>query len=137
MTSNKQQQQPPSTRNAYIFMSLAGVAILALVGWALSRSFNAPVSGRLPPPADTFAAPSQTSSSSPADEEKARTKVARISAEDLHQRLQRNEVTVIDVRNAEAFASGHIPGSMLMPLASIEAQIAFLPKAKPIVTYCT
>ncbi|HVG24413.1 MAG TPA: rhodanese-like domain-containing protein [Thermoanaerobaculia bacterium] len=63
--------------------------------------------------------------------------VRRIAAEDLRAQLGRNEVTVIDVRQAADYARGHIPGSINIPLASIEAQLDSIPKNKPIVTYCT
>jgi rhodanese-related sulfurtransferase len=55
----------------------------------------------------------------------------------LKQRIDRGEVTVIDVRDAESYTKGHIPGSLHIPLARVEGEIPYLPKAKPIVFYCT
>ncbi|HEV8660095.1 MAG TPA: rhodanese-like domain-containing protein [Thermoanaerobaculia bacterium] len=129
-----------SVRTAYIVMIAGGIAVLALVGWALNRSFDAPVSSRLPAVPQTTAPVTLTSATSTIDEhsqtpEKAA--VPRISVEELRQRIKNNEVTVIDVRAADAYQSGHIPGAMHIPMASIEAQIPYLPRAKPIVTYCT
>jgi 3-mercaptopyruvate sulfurtransferase SseA len=118
-------------------MILGGLAVLGLVGWALSRSFAAPVHSTLtttePASVATQAAPVPN-----ADEEAAKAAVPRISAEDLRQRMLRNEVTVLDVRTGpDAFSSGHIPGSLHIPLTTVEAQLAFIPRTKPIVTYCT
>ena len=66
-----------------------------------------------------------------------RSAVQRIAVEDLRARLNRSEVTVIDVRDARAFATGHIPGSLNVPFASVESMLDTIPKDKPIVTYCT
>jgi len=61
----------------------------------------------------------------------------RISVADLHDRLAKNEVTLIDVRDADAYLEAHIPGAMHIPLARIDGEISYLPKGKQIVTYCT
>lgn len=63
--------------------------------------------------------------------------VTRIAAEDLREKTKAGAVTVIDVRDATAFASGHIPGSLNIPMASIEANLDRIPKGREIVTYCT
>jgi hypothetical protein len=63
--------------------------------------------------------------------------VTRIAVEDLRAQNDRGEVTVIDVRDAASFATGHIPGAINMPFASIEGMADSIPKGKKIVTYCT
>ena len=63
--------------------------------------------------------------------------VPRISVEELKEKVKNGEVTVIDVRAGDAYQMGHIPGAWHIPLANIEAQVAVLPKDKPIITYCT
>ena len=63
--------------------------------------------------------------------------VARISAEDLRERVNSGNVVVIDVRDANSYAQGHIAGSMNIPFASVEGQLDTIPKGKQIVTYCT
>src|SRR4051812_29404007 len=114
MASRKQQSAPPSNPNtAYMVMIAGAIAVLALVGWALSRSFNAPVASptiaapaATPPPAAT---PSEIPAS--ADEEAAKAAIPRISVDELRQRIDANQVTVIDVRPKEAFQAGHIKGA--------------------------
>ncbi|HEY3054987.1 MAG TPA: rhodanese-like domain-containing protein [Thermoanaerobaculia bacterium] len=123
-----------SVRNAYIVMIAGGIAVLALVGWALNRSFEAPVASQIPP------IPQTTTTQVVADEhvqtpEKAA--VPRITVEQLKEQIKNGAVTVIDVRDRDSYQMGHIPGSLHIPLASIQAQIPYLPKAKPMVTYCT
>ena len=52
----------------------------------------------------------------------------------------RKSVLVVDVRDADSFASGHIPGAMHVPVREIEAQVAAVRKAakgRVIVTYCS
>jgi 3-mercaptopyruvate sulfurtransferase SseA len=47
-------------------------------------------------------------------------------------------VTIVDVRDAGAFAAGHIPGALSVPLDAIEQEAERLRKTgKPIVTYCS
>ena len=122
---------------AYAVLTAGAIAVLALVGWALYRSFNAPVSSTVlaTPASNTAPIPAKTVSSS--DEEAAKAAVPRIAADDLHQRVVRNEVTLIDVRTKEGWDSGHIKGAMHVPLASVESYLSYIPRDKPIVTYCT
>ena len=61
--------------------------------------------------------------------------VPRITPPELQKRL--GTVTVIDVRAADNYTFAHIPGSMHIPLSFIEQEAPYLPKDKPIVTYCT
>lgn len=63
--------------------------------------------------------------------------VTRISAEDLREKVRAGTVTVVDVRDNLAYQAGHIPGSLSIPMASIEANVDLLPKGKQVVTYCT
>lgn len=61
----------------------------------------------------------------------------RITIDEFKAQHERGEVTVIDVRDVEAFLQSHIPGALHIPLARIEGEIDYLPQGKPIVTYCT
>ena len=91
-----------------------------------------------PTPVATATAPIVTTThSAPPSIEGNKAEVKRISAEDLREKVKANAVTVIDVRDASAFAAAHIPGSLHIPLASVEANLDRLPKGKPIVAYCT
>lgn len=121
-------------------MSIGGLLVLALVAWALYRSFNAPVtSPNVPQATMSQPSPPPTPSSTTAsvDEEAAKRAVPRISVTELKQQMDRSAVTVIDVRNKEAYDSGHIKGAMHVPLASTESFLSYIPRDKAIVTYCT
>ena len=43
---------------------------------------------------------------------------------------------LLDTRNRDAFASGHIPGALCGPVDELEELAAALPRDKEIVTYC-
>jgi hypothetical protein len=93
-----------------VLFGLGGALVGALVTWALLRS--------APPPAGA-AWPD------------------RISVGDLRAKLSRAEVVVIDVRDMDSYVAAHIPGALHIPLSYIQQELPYLPRGKPIVTYCT
>ena len=65
------------------------------------------------------------------------TAVARISLEDFKKELDAKRILVIDVRGAETYRAGHIPGALHVPLSAWADHIAQLKASrKPIVAYC-
>ena len=50
--------------------------------------------------------------------------------------LLQNGTTIIDVRTKGEFQSGHIRGSVNVPLANLQEKISKLKKNKPIITCC-
>ena len=50
--------------------------------------------------------------------------------------LMQNGAQIIDVRTQGEYQSGHIEGSMNIPLQALESQISKLKKDKPIITCC-
>ena len=60
-----------------------------------------------------------------------------ITRAELARKLERAEdVLVVDVRPAEEYASGHLPGAVSAPLKDIARYIKTLPKDREIVVYC-
>lgn len=59
-----------------------------------------------------------------------------IPASVLLERARTGLVTVLDVRPAVEFDSGHLPGAINIPLAELEKHLAKLDKNKEIVAYC-
>jgi ArsR family transcriptional regulator len=59
-----------------------------------------------------------------------------VSREDLAARIAEGSVTVLDIRPADEFAAGHIPGALNTPLAEIERIVPTLDPAAEIVAYC-
>ena len=51
--------------------------------------------------------------------------------------LKADNVVILDVRSPEAFAEGHLPTAINIPLADLAGKLATLPKDKTLVTYCS
>jgi rhodanese-related sulfurtransferase len=61
----------------------------------------------------------------------------RIALEELHQLQADEPVYLIDVRNPQAYADGHIAGAVSIPLDTIDGKVKELRELeRPIVTYC-
>ena len=60
----------------------------------------------------------------------------RVGREELLRRARAGEVTVIDVRPAEEYAAGHIPGAVSVPLAELADRLGELPADRQVVAYC-
>lgn len=50
--------------------------------------------------------------------------------------LLKNGAQIVDVRSKEEYQSGHIPGSMNMPLTNLSNQMNKLKKDKAVITCC-
>lgn len=59
----------------------------------------------------------------------------RLSPDELMALQARENPIVIDVRSADRYAAGHVPGARHIPLEEIEKQLPDLPRHRPIVTY--
>lgn len=59
-----------------------------------------------------------------------------VTLEDLQQRIENDEVLVLDVRPEEEYEEGHIAGAVSIPSDQLEDHIDDLPKNKQIVAYC-
>jgi rhodanese-related sulfurtransferase/DNA-binding transcriptional ArsR family regulator len=59
-----------------------------------------------------------------------------VTPAELMARAKKGLVTVLDVRPAEEYAAGHLPGAINLPIDRLESQWAKLPKRKEIVAYC-
>ena len=61
-----------------------------------------------------------------------------VNAEQFAREIEREEVQLVDVRTAEEFAEGHIPGAVNMDVNGVEfdAQIATLDTDRPVALYC-
>lgn len=66
----------------------------------------------------------------------ARDDLEPVSRADLLDRAGRGDVIILDVRPADEFISGHIPGALSVPLEQLDAALARLPRRAQIVAYC-
>lgn len=117
------------------WMLIAGgiVVVAALVAFALTRTrrkeTSVPVAAAPPAPATVSAAQDH--------DHAAEAGVRRITAAELRTAIEGGNAVVIDVRDVDGYAAGHIHGSMHIPLSFIESQAQYLPRGKTIVAYCT
>jgi rhodanese-related sulfurtransferase/DNA-binding transcriptional ArsR family regulator len=66
----------------------------------------------------------------------ARDALEPVGRAELVTRLEEGKVVVLDVRPADEFGWGHIPGALSVPLDQLDAALARLPKRREIVAYC-
>lgn len=160
---HNQNTPEPASRGPLVMLTIGALLVAGLVVWALTRTVETPATplpsiaettmpaldtstfpsastpaidtSGLTPPIPSATAGITTSSQAPVIQgDKA--EVVRISAEDLREKMKAGTVTIVDVRDASAYAAGHIPGALHIPMPSVESNIDLLPKEKEIVTYC-
>ena len=66
----------------------------------------------------------------------ARDEVEQLSAEELQQRLARDQVVLLDVRPEPEYRAGHIAGARSAPLDELRSLLPTLPRRKELVAYC-
>jgi rhodanese-related sulfurtransferase/DNA-binding transcriptional ArsR family regulator len=59
-----------------------------------------------------------------------------VSRAELVDRMKLGLVTILDVRPADEFALGHLPGALNVQLSELERRLTKLDKSKEIVAYC-
>jgi len=59
-----------------------------------------------------------------------------VDREALLRLVREGAVTVLDVRPAEEYNAGHIPGALSLPLEELELRLSELPRDQEIVAYC-
>jgi hydroxyacylglutathione hydrolase len=63
-------------------------------------------------------------------------KIPQVLASDLQESMKHGAVTLLDVRNADEWNAGHIPGAIHIPLGALLDRIGEVPKTKPVVVQC-
>ncbi|MGH1542887.1 MAG: rhodanese-like domain-containing protein [Arenicella sp.] len=59
-----------------------------------------------------------------------------ISLEELHKLYSNHSGVIIDVRDKDEFANGHIPGSINIPHSQLKERLAEIPQEKPLYVIC-
>jgi len=102
-----------------VILILAGVVLaLGLLIWQIARS-----------------AGGQTSQ--PPGSSSVMSNIERVSLADAKQAFDQKQAVFLDVRPADSYAAGHIPGSLNIPLAELGTRINELDPNQWIITYCT
>lgn len=66
----------------------------------------------------------------------ARDALEPLSRAELVARADDGKVVILDVRPADEFAAGHIPGALSVPLDQLDGALAGIPKDTQVVAYC-
>jgi len=66
----------------------------------------------------------------------ARDEMEPVSRDELLARMRDGLVTVLDVRPADEYATGHLPGAVNVPLGELEQRLSDLDPEQEIVAYC-
>jgi rhodanese-related sulfurtransferase/DNA-binding transcriptional ArsR family regulator len=65
-----------------------------------------------------------------------RSQAAIVGMRELLQRMQANDVIVLDARPANEYEAGHIPGAISVPIDELQSRLRSLPRDKEYVAYC-
>ena len=132
MSKRNRKNTAPTGRKDWVILGAGTIVVVALIAFALTRSSTSAAVDATPAAATPVAA------APAADHDHgAESTIRRMTATELRSALDRGEAVVIDVRDIDSYAAGHIAGSMHIPLEFIESQLPHLPRDKALVTYCT
>jgi rhodanese-related sulfurtransferase len=59
-----------------------------------------------------------------------------VSREELVERAKTGSVIILDVRPAEEYRAGHIPGAISIPVDELGKRLAEIPRGREVVAYC-
>ena len=59
-----------------------------------------------------------------------------VSLRELRRLMRDAEVTVVDVRPAEEFEAGHIPGALSIPVSELKRRLREIPRGREVIAYC-
>ncbi len=62
--------------------------------------------------------------------------VEGVTMEELAMRMEKGEVTLLDVRPRDEYETAHIPGAVSIPIEELAEQLSLLPADSKIVAYC-
>ncbi len=65
-----------------------------------------------------------------------RTRLEQIGRDELAQRMATGDVVVVDVRPVAEYRAGHIAGARTIPIDTLAASLASLPRGVDVVAYC-
>src|SRR5260370_11550628 len=64
------------------------------------------------------------------------TRLQPLDAQELLQRLNNDQIILLDVRPVEEYAAGHLPRARSIPVTELELRLAELPVDREVVAYC-
>ena len=65
-----------------------------------------------------------------------RDELAPVTFRELRHLMRDEDVTVVDVRPADEYAAGHIPGAVSLPVPELRRRLGELPRDREVIAYC-
>jgi hydroxyacylglutathione hydrolase len=62
--------------------------------------------------------------------------IPTLTLSDAAAQLERDHVVMLDVRTEGEWSSGHVPGSLNLPLGSLDERVSEVPQDRPLVVHC-
>jgi hydroxyacylglutathione hydrolase len=62
--------------------------------------------------------------------------IPTLTLSDVAAQLERDHVVMLDVRAENEWGSGHVPGSLNLPLGSLDERVSEVPRDRPLVVHC-
>lgn len=59
-----------------------------------------------------------------------------VSFKELQRLVRDGDVTVVDVRPADEYAAGHLPGALSIPVADLGRRLREIPRRREVIAYC-
>jgi len=59
-----------------------------------------------------------------------------VTFKELRRLMRDGDVTVVDVRPADEFEAGHLPGALSVPVPQLKRRLGEIPKKREVVAYC-
>jgi len=129
---------PPENRFNFAIGLVAGIAVVAVLAFVFRPKSSEPVT---PAPVPQQAAPAAQSGPTPGQlpqfDEAQVADMPRIGVPEAKELLDQGTAVVIDVRDVDSYAAGHIPGSLQIPLEYVQGEIPWFPADKTLITVCT
>lgn len=134
MSKRKPQQQTKAQQQrttAFVAVAtFAGLSVVALVAWSLTRASE-------PAPVAVPAAAMQTQAAPFAQASAAEETFDRITPAEAKELAAAGKAIFLDVRSIEQYKATHVAEALHIPVTLVQGEIPYLPKDKVIITYCT
>jgi len=59
-----------------------------------------------------------------------------VTLKELRRLMRDDDVTILDVRPADEFEAGHIPGALSVPVPELKRRLRDIPKGREVIAYC-
>jgi 3-mercaptopyruvate sulfurtransferase SseA len=103
-----------------ILMAFGGLLLLIMGGWFIWQLVQPPA---VPEPTSEQAVNAQDAT--------------RVNLEDAKTAYDQKKAVFVDVRDADSYASDHIPGALSIPLSELPDRLGEMDSNAWIITYCT